>query len=104
MKPPSLVIYEADEWSALYVDGKLERVGDSYYVEEKAFELAGVTVIQDDAFMRGQDRREGVAKSLDEIIVFKSQRDLDQKRANELREQAAELLAKADALGGANGS
>jgi hypothetical protein len=31
-----LEIHYADEWAALYVDGKLERVGDSYLAEERA--------------------------------------------------------------------
>ncbi len=38
----NLEIHYAGEWAALYVDGKLEEVGDAYIAEERAFALLGV--------------------------------------------------------------
>jgi hypothetical protein len=88
------------EWAALYVDGRLDRVGDSYLAEEKAFDLLGVKIVRDDAFLRGQDRRDGVAQTLDELAEFRRQRDADRDAAARLREEAAQLLARAAELDG----
>lgn len=60
------------EWAALYVDGKLVTVGDNDNTEEKAFDVLGVRMVQDDAFMRGQDRREGVAQTLSEVAEYRA--------------------------------
>ncbi len=88
------------EWAALYVDGRLDRVGDAYLAEEKAFELLGVTVVQDDAFLRGQDGHDGVAQTLDEVAAFRAGRTEREAQAQEKRRQAAALLAEATALEG----
>lgn len=104
---PDLVIFEdpGGEWSALYVDGKLERIGDHYLVKERAFELAKVQVIQDNAFLRGGDgiERNGdkttaPARTLEEIETYRSQRDHDLRRATDNRAQAEILLASARAI------
>jgi hypothetical protein len=87
-------------WGALYVDGCLERVGDSYLAEERAFELLGVKTVQDNAFLRGQDGRNGCAQTLDELAAYRSQRDADRAEAARLRAEAAELLARAGNLDG----
>lgn len=99
---PNLEIHYAGEWAALYVDGKLERVGDSYLAEERAFELAGVATEHDNAFMRGQDKREGVAQTLDEVAAYRAERERRAAEARRLREQATQLLADADALDSEN--
>jgi DNA-binding CsgD family transcriptional regulator len=90
------------EWAALYVDGVLEvdTVGDNYHAEERAFELLGVKQVQDSPFMRGQKQRDGVARTLDEVTAYREQRDAAKAEAARLREQAAELLSRAAALGG----
>lgn len=93
-----LEIHEAEEWSALYIDGKLERVGDSYLAVEKVFELLGVKVVQDNAFMRGQYAREGVAPTLADIESFRVERDARQAEADELAARADELQARAHAI------
>lgn len=97
---PDLEIHYADEWAALYVDGKLDRVGDSYLAEERAFELLGVKVVQDDAFLQGQDQAAGVAKTLDELYVYTDDRDRRKAHAERLRTEAANLLTQADQLAG----
>jgi DNA-binding CsgD family transcriptional regulator len=98
---PNLEIhYTGEGWAALYVDGKLDRVGDSYLAEERAFQLAGVTTVTDDAFMRGQNQREGVAQTLDEVAAYRAQRERDKAEAARLREEAQRLLARAAGLDG----
>jgi hypothetical protein len=86
------------EWAALYVNGELVTVGDSYVAEEKAFVVAGIETHQDSAFMRGQTQRSGVAQTLDEVAAYKSHRDEKLARAAELRAQAAALEAEAREL------
>lgn len=93
-----LEIHYAEEWAALYVDGALTVVGDSYHAEEKAFELLGVQQIQDDAFMRGQTSSNGVAKTLEEVAAFRVDRTQREDRARALRAEAKRLLDAADEL------
>jgi hypothetical protein len=95
---PKLQIHYADEWAALYVDGQLERVGDAYLAEERAFEVLGVAIIRNDAFMRGQDQRDGVAKTLDDVDAYRTRRDADRAEAARLRYEAARLTAEAALL------
>jgi hypothetical protein len=86
------------EWSALYKDGKLERVGDHYVVDEYLYELFDVEVEQTDDFMRGGEHREDVAKSLGELQEYRSQREDRKRTAASLREQAANLIRQAEGL------
>jgi hypothetical protein len=65
--PPHMEVHEEEEWSALYVDGRLALVGGGYLADERVRELVGVVTIQDDAFMRGQKRADGVAQTLEEV-------------------------------------
>jgi hypothetical protein len=95
---PALEIHYADDWAGLYVDGILDRVGDAYCVEERAFALAGVTQVQDAAFMRGQTQADGVAQTLADVEAYRVKRASDEQEAARLREQAAELLQRAAAL------
>lgn len=99
---PNLEIHydPGGEWAALYVDGRLSRAGDAYLAEEEAFELAGVKTVRDDAFLRGQDGRDGCAQTLDEVAAYRADRDAAKARAAQLREQAAELMAEAERLAG----
>jgi hypothetical protein len=101
----SVEIHYSDDWAALYVDGKLHSdPGDSYRIEEEAFALLGVRQVMDDAFMRGQKARDGVARTLWEVTEFASQRDADRAEAVRKRELAGKLLAEADELERAAGS
>jgi hypothetical protein len=95
---PTLEIHYAEEWAALYVDGKLDRQGDTYWVEERAFELAGVTTVRDDAFLRGGSSRDETAKTLQEVGEYRRARLERRERAAQLREEAARLEREAQEL------
>lgn len=90
-----LEIHQAEEWAALYVDGKLDRVGDAYLADERALELCGVKVVQDNAFMRGQNQRSGVAQTLTEVEEYADDRARRLTEAADLERQATELQARA---------
>ena len=69
-----LVRYDGtEEWSALYIDGKLDIVGDHYLIDERISELAGVTTRNSDSFMRDGEDRSSVAKTLEEIQEFEQE-------------------------------
>jgi guanyl-specific ribonuclease Sa len=90
------VIYQGTgEWSALYVDGKLERVGDHYLIDERLQELVGVSVVSSDDFMRGQDEAAFVAPTVADVETYKAAREREQQRADALRQQALDLQAEA---------
>lgn len=95
---PKYVRYNGEEWSALYIDGKLDTVGDSYHSDERLAEILGVQEYDDDAFLRGGDGRSDVAQTLDELHTWQAQRDTKLAQAEELRARAAELEAEAKAL------
>jgi hypothetical protein len=97
-----LEIHYAEEWAALYVDGNLERAGDTYLAEERAFELLGVTTVQDPAFLRGQASRDGCAQTLDEVEAYRSARDAAIARASLLEQEARAALLTAQQLRRAN--
>lgn len=85
--------HEEGEWTAVYEDGKLVRVGDSYLADEWLQAKFGVVVVQDDAFMRGQNQREGVAQTLDEVREYREAREARRARVAELRAEADRLEA-----------
>jgi polysaccharide deacetylase 2 family uncharacterized protein YibQ len=90
----------SSEWSALYVDGKLDRVGDHYTVDERISDLTGVTVVSSDDFLRGGNSREDVAQTLEDIETYAKSADATaaEAKAEGLREQARALLAEADRI------
>ncbi len=89
-------IHHAEEWSAVYMDGKLvSGPGDSYLQHEWLLEHFGVEQVQDDAFMRGQNRAEGAAQTIDEVEAYRLDRDAALMKADRLRREAAALVAKA---------
>jgi hypothetical protein len=87
--PPHMEVHEEEEWSALYVDGRLALVGGGYLADERVRELVGVVTIQDDAFMRGQKCADGVAQTLEEVEAYRTERERRRERAAELRAEAA---------------
>ena len=90
------VIYRGSgDWSALYIDGKLERVGDHYLIDEKLQELFGVQTVSSDDFMRGQDEAAFVAQTIDEVVTYHTARKNRQEEAARLREEAATLTERA---------
>src|SRR5688572_20142914 len=93
-----LEIHYADEWAALYVDGKLEIVGDSYLAEERALMMSCVDLIQDDSFMMGQRYRDGVARTVDEVNQYRIDREARREQAEKLRLEASRLLLEAELL------
>lgn len=101
-KDSDVVIYEGnDQWSALYVDGRLEYVGDHYNVNEKIHAMFDITVIQSDDFMLGGNYRSEVARSISEITEYAE--EIERKyvaRAQELRNQAYALLDEARQIDG----
>jgi len=84
-----------EDWSALYVKGKLEEVGDHYWVEDKLHEVLGITVLSSDDFMRGGDQREDVAQTLDDIEAYRERREEAEAQADDLLLQAAQLEQRA---------
>jgi len=98
-----LEVHRHDDWSALYVDGVLDCTGHD--VTERALDLAGVPVVDDDAFLQGGNGsgRHGtppVAPTLGHISAYRADRDQRRADADKLRESARKLLAQADALDG----
>lgn len=98
----SVQIHYADDWAALYVNGMLvpNAVGDSYVAEEIALLGLGVVMVHDDAFMRGQSQRAGVATTLEDVRAYQDKRADAKARAERLRQQALALVAEADLLDG----
>lgn len=87
-----------NEWSALYVDGRLDTVGDHYLVDERIAQIAGVEIVDSEDFMLGGSHYEHVARTLDDIQVFSERREALEAQAEALRAQAAELETQARRL------
>jgi len=92
------------EWAALYVDGvlDLDTVGDSYHAEERAFELLGVKQVMDSPFLRGSNRREDAAPTLDDIEAYRQRMEERERQVRRLLAEAAALQARAERLRGAS--
>lgn len=86
------------EWTAVYLDGVLQRVGDSYLADEWLRARCGVVEVDDDAFMCGQSRYEGVAGTLAEVAAYREERDRLLAEAVELEQQGEALKQKAQEL------
>lgn len=88
----------SEDWSALYIDGKLDTVADHYLVDERISQLLGVKTVSSDNFMRGGTQRKDVAETIDEIGEYviahlekaRQIRELDAKKA-ELEEEIQRL-------------
>jgi hypothetical protein len=97
--PESVTLYVGSgEWSALYVNGVLETVGDHYLADERIRKIFGVAVVDSDDFLRGGNGRTDVARTVQDIAAYAMARDDRLRRAAELREQAVALEAEAAAL------
>jgi hypothetical protein len=90
----------SNEWSALYVDGKLDIVGDHYLIDDRIMVLTGVEEIPSEDFMRGGNSRQDVAPTLDALATYQIENGAKEQeaQAQALRDQAAALIAQADAL------
>lgn len=94
-----LTVYQgANEWSALYKDGKLEKVGDHYLIDERIRELYEIDTIQSEDFMQGGNYTHDVAQTLEEVEAYTKVREQNERTVEELRAQARGLIAQADRL------
>lgn len=84
-------IYRADEWSALYINGQLDRAAESYLIDERLYEIFGVEIIDNDSFLLGQTQRDGVARTEDEIEAYDEAMTRAHQRIAELEEETAQL-------------
>jgi hypothetical protein len=84
------------DWAALYADGNLDAAGAAETVEERVFELFGVTVKVDNAFLLPGGK--GAANTLDEIKHYKAEAEGRLKTAIELRRKAKLLITQAEKL------
>lgn len=92
-------LYEGSEdWSALYVDGKLEVIGDHYWVQEKLIQILSVEVYSSDDFLRGGNSRKEAAQTLEELEAFQALRAQAERDADALEFQARQLEDQAKAL------
>lgn len=97
------VLYTGDcEWDALYVDGKLDQLGDRYLIRDRLIELLDVEVHDTEAYFLGREARyENAAQTLEEVRTYEARqrRPLDAApTAEELRAEARRLLAQAAEL------
>ena len=89
---------DGGEWTAVYLDGELERVGDHYLADEWLHDYAGVKVVDDSGFMRGGNSYNDVARTLNEVHEYMRSREDKLAEAASLRAQAAEFLQRATEL------
>lgn len=94
----SIEFHNEGEWTAVYLNGNLVRVGDSYLADEWLQTRYGVVTVDDDAFMQGQSQASGVAKTLDEVRAYATARQERLDRAAELRAEAKRLEDEANSL------
>jgi hypothetical protein len=83
---PSIELHhQADtDWAALYCDGKLLEAGEFPRIADVALGLADVRHVADDAFMRGQMHRDGIARDLGEVDRFRTVRNVYEHRTAKL--------------------
>jgi len=94
-----IIVYRGSEdWSALYLDGKLIQLGDHYLVQEKIEEIFGIEVYDSDDFLRGGNSREYAAQTLEEVNEYRSKRSQIELDAFLLESQARTLEAQARKL------
>lgn len=103
--PPSIVRYDDEEWSALYIDGELARVGDSYLIDEYLEAMLSVKNINsNDYFLGREGRYENVAQTLAEIDEYLQAKEDEEDTEEDVdyinitsRAQAEALKAQAEA-------
>ncbi len=90
---------DAEEWSAIYRDGKLVDVGDTCLMQEKLLSLLGVSdLVFVSMFLGRSGTAENVADTLDEMTAYQQGEDKRRIEQRRLREAARRLLAEADAM------
>lgn len=84
-----------EDWTAVYLNGELQRVGDSYRADEWLQEHVGVVVVEDSVCMIDDHR---AYQTLDEVNEATRLRDAKRAEAQALRDQASELERRAKEL------
>jgi len=98
---PEMTRIQGEEWAVLYVDGKLERIGDSYLIDERIRQLSGVTELDEGKFWDTVNSYDDAPQTLEEaraLITPPVKVTADGRTADELRAEAGRLLAEADRL------
>ena len=95
----------SEDWSALYRDGILDRVGDHYLIDERIQQLCKVEEIHSDDFMRGGNYSHDVAQTLDGLKLWVEETERRAVLAEQARAradtQSTEELAEAEELAAA---
>lgn len=94
-----IVRYNGEEWAALYVDGKLVAVGDSYHADEHLATL--LKVDERDGYntlLRQGVSYEDIPQTLTEAEAAVAAIEAKYAEAEALKARAAELIAEANAL------
>jgi hypothetical protein len=93
-------LHRDGDTSAIYKDGVLFDSGDSDNMRNKVLTELGVTRINNDAFMLGQDKKSGIAPTIAAIATWQTAQSVKATRLAEIRASIAALKAEAHALGG----
>ena len=88
----------SDEWSALYIDGKLDKVGDHYLIDERIQELVGVEVFDSNDFLLGGDSLSDVAETLEEIQKYTDEQNVRKESIAIIEEEIFRLQQKIKTL------
>lgn len=84
-----------EEWTAVYLNGELQRVGDHYLADEWLQQYAGVKEVHNSVCMIDNYR---AYPTLDEVRAATDERAVKLLEAADLERQAAELQERAKGL------
>lgn len=89
--------WRTEDWTVVYKDGQLQRAGDHYLADEWLQELCNVKIVDDAAGVCIPDGYNAL-KSLAEVHAAEDVRKQRLNTAENLRIEAAQLLAEAAEL------
>jgi hypothetical protein len=92
-------LHRTGDMSAIYKDGVLFDSGDPDNMRNKVLTELGVIRVSNDAFMLGQDKKNGIAITLAAITTWQAAQTAKTVRLAEIRASIAALKAEAHALG-----
>lgn len=88
-----------NDWSALYVNGDLEIVGDHTQVDERISQICNVEEREGDYFLMGSHNKKEAAQTIEQLEAYQNRKhEQATKMAANLREKAAGLIREAEAL------
>lgn len=94
-------IYRCDDWAALYINGELDTgPGDAYLCDERLYEILGIEVIDDDAYLRGGGKADDVCLTVEAIEEYQRERQEKLDEAARLKDQVAEMQQRIRELEG----